>query len=146
MGFNTTNANGSRTTWGECACDELRCKHWNNWDMSDIPRIDITDEMTESERLAFERYNDSCEETELLWIELEIKQLEQQEQKKAQEPRYRDRNNRMGVAGQWAYENRKVREEMLGIDRDSEYAMFDDQGVVGAVRFDDEYDFEESHR
>lgn len=147
MGFNTTNANGRRTTWGECACEELRCVHWNNWDMSNVPRINITDDMTDVEKAAFKRYNDSCEETELLWIELEIKALERQEaEKQGKTSRYKDRSNRMGIAGQWAYENRKATEEVLGIDRDSEYAVFDNQGSTDAIRYDDEYDYDDSHR
>ena len=145
MGFNTTNKNGLNTTWGECGCDELRCVHWNNWDMASIPRVSITDSMSEKEIAHFERYNEECEATELLWIGLEIERLEAME-KQGKTSRYRDLPNRMGKGTQWAYENRKATEELLGIDGDSEYALFDNQGATDVVRYDDDFDFDNTHR
>jgi hypothetical protein len=124
MGFKTIKTN---TSWSDCTCVELRCRHWNNFSMADIPRATITKDMNSKEVALFERYNQACEDTELLWIELEIKALEKLEaQKQGKTSRYKDRPNRMGIAGQYAYENRKITEEMLGIDRDQEYALFED--------------------
>lgn len=144
MGFKTSKIN---TSWSDCTCVELRCRHWNNFSMCDIPRATITDDMSDKEVALFERYNQSCEDTELLWIELEIIALEKLEaEKQGKTSRYKDRSNRMGIAGQWAYENRKATEEVLGIDRDQEYAVFDNQGSTKAIRYDDEYDYNDSHR
>lgn len=136
MGFNTTNKNGLSTTWGECGCSELRCIHWNNWSMDSIPRVQIKDTMSEKEKKLFSRYNDNCEATELVWIELEIQAMEREESRS--KDRYRNQPNRMGIAGQWAYDNRKTTEELLGIDRDSEYVSYDNQGSSEVIRYDEE--------
>lgn len=145
MGFNTTNKNGLKTTWGECGCDELRCVHWDNWDMTSIPRVAITDSMNEKETAIFERYNENCEATELLMIELEIERLEALE-KQGRTSRYKDIPNRMGKATQWAYENRKITEELFSINDEEEYALFDNQGSTDAIRYDDDFDYDDSHR
>ena len=138
MGFNTTNKNGSKTLWGECNCTELRCIHWNNWDMADIPRITITDEMTDKERDAFERYNQSCEETELLWIELEIQRMEQEEKK----PR-KQRSDKGKRRRSRSYIGAEVMEEIYNPSPDT---LMDTQGATEIVRYDDEYDYDDSHR
>ena len=84
MGFNTTNKSGSNTPWGECNCTELRCRHWKNWDMTQLPRITITDDMSDKDVAMFTAYNDNCEEVEDLWIELDLKLIEKMEQAQAQ--------------------------------------------------------------
>ena len=79
MGFNTQNKSGSNTSWGECNCTELRCSHWKNWDMTQLPRITITDDMSDKDVAMFSAYNDNCEEVEDLWIELDLKLIDAEE-------------------------------------------------------------------
>ena len=171
MGFNTTNKNGLKTTWGECACDELRCVHWNNWDMASIPRIEITDSMDEEEVEHFERYNENCEAVELLWIELEIKRLEHDEEE-AKAKRKNDGRRRINGGGKHfrkgtvIFTDPIIERELYGIshdvpdevlyrdeclDHDFEQVrtidtLYDNQGAVDAVRYDDDFDFDDSHR
>lgn len=94
MGFNTTNKNGSNTQWGECNCEELRCSHWKNWDMTQLPRIEITDDMSDADKALFASYNDNCEEVEDLWIELDLKLLDAME-KEERKPKKVKRKSRV---------------------------------------------------
>ena len=106
--------------------------------MADIPRITITDDMTDTERAAFERYNQSCEETELLWIELEIQRMEQEEKKprKQRSDFGKRRRSRSYIGGD-------VMDEIYNPSADT---IMDTQGVTEIVRYDDEHDYNDSHR
>ena len=72
-----------------------KCPHF---DMTDIPRITITDSMTDKEKALFQSYNDNCEAVEDLWIELDFQMWEQMEKaaKKLQNrnAKQRERDNR----------------------------------------------------
>ena len=72
-----------------------KCPHF---DMTDIPRIAITDSMTDKEKALFQSYNDNCEAVEDLWIELDFQMWEQMEKaaKKLQNrhAKQRERDNR----------------------------------------------------
>lgn len=125
MGFNTKNENGLKTTWGECGCDALRCIHWNNFDMTSIPRVAINDSMSDEETALFERYNENCENTELLWIGLEIALLEAEE---------KGRKTSTSKASKKRTEEEEI--EYL-VEREME-AFFDNQGSTDAIRYDDE--------
>lgn len=127
MGFNTKNENGLKTTWGECGCDTLRCIHWNNFDMASIPRVAITDSMSEKEIAHFERYNENCENTELLWIELEIQAMEQEERKTRS-----DAGKRKGLRSYYGHE---VMDEIYNPSLNT---IVDNQGSTDAIRYDDE--------
>tara|TARA_Y100000114_G_C11747282_1_gene322307 strand:+ start:767 stop:1141 length:375 start_codon:yes stop_codon:yes gene_type:complete len=69
--------------------------------MTNIPRVTITDSMTDKEKALFQSYNDNCEAVEDLWIELDFQMWEQMEQasKKLRNRRaeQRDRDNRNHV-------------------------------------------------
>jgi hypothetical protein len=71
------------------------------FDMTNIPRVTITDSMTDKEKALFQSYNDNCEAVEDLWIELDFQMWEQMEQasKKLRNRRaeQRDRDNRNHV-------------------------------------------------
>ena len=75
-----------------------KCPHF---DMTDIPRIAITDSMTDKEKALFQSYNDNCEAVEDLWIELDFQMWEQMEKaaKKLQNrnAKQRERDNRAHV-------------------------------------------------
>ena len=51
----------------------------NRFDMTDIYRVTITDDMTPKEKALFQAYNDNCEAVEDLWIELDFQAWEQME-------------------------------------------------------------------
>ena len=84
-----------------CNCymrPDFKCPHF---DMTNIPRVTITDSMTDKEKALFQSYNDNCEAVEDLWIELDFQMWEQMEQasKKLRNRRaeQRDRDNRNHV-------------------------------------------------
>ncbi len=84
-----------------CNCymrPDFKCPRF---DMTNIPRVTITDSMTDKEKALFQSYNDNCEAVEDLWIELDFQMWEQMEQasKKLRNRRaeQRDRDNRNHV-------------------------------------------------
>ena len=84
-----------------CKCymnPDRKCPHF---DMTNLPRITITDSMTPSDKALFEGYNANCEAVEDLWIELDFQMWEQMEaaSKKLRNRRaeQRDRDNRNHV-------------------------------------------------
>ena len=70
----------------------------NRFDMTDLYRVTITDDMTPEAKALFQSYNDNCEAVEDLWIELDFQKWEQMEKaaKKLQNrnAKQRDRDNR----------------------------------------------------
>jgi hypothetical protein len=126
MGFNTKNENGLKTTWGECGCSKLRCIHWDNWSLDSMPRVTITPNHTAKEKAHFERYNAVAESAELLWIELEIQAMEQEE---------RGRKTSTSKAKKRTEESN---EDWIG-------DAIDHVGLIEPVRYDDEYD-DDTHR
>ena len=68
------------------------------FDMTDLYRVTITDDMTPEDKELFQGYNDNCEAVEDLWIELDFQLWEQMEQasKKLQNrnAKQRERDNR----------------------------------------------------
>ena len=110
----------------------------SNWDMSSIPRVAITDSMSEKEKAHFERYNEECEATELLWIGLEIERLEAMEK----EPR-KTRSDAGKRRKPRAWFGADVMDEIHNPSPDT---LFDNQGATEAIRFDDDFDYDDSHR
>jgi len=71
------------------------------FDMTDIYRVTITDDMTPKEKAFFQAYNDNCEAVEDLWIELDFQMWEQMEQAskklRNRKKEQRDRDNKEQV-------------------------------------------------
>ncbi len=84
-----------------CNCylnPNIKCPHF---DMTDLPRIVIREDMTPAEKEFFQGYNDNCERVEDLWIELDLQAMDQMEaaSKKlaARNAKQRERDNRNDV-------------------------------------------------
>lgn len=77
---------------------DSKCK---NFDMTDIYRVTITDDMTPNEKALFQAYNDNCEAVEDLWIELDFQLWEQMEaaskKLRNRKQEQRDRDNKKHV-------------------------------------------------
>ena len=88
--------------------------------MTSIPRVAITDSMSEKEKAHFERYNEECEATELLMIELEIALLEAEEK---------------GRKTSTSKAKKRTEEQENDVWRE---VAIDHVGLVEPVRYDDE--------
>ena len=64
------------------------------FDMTDLYRVTITDDMTPKEKALFQAYNDNCEAVEDLWIELDF-QLWEQMAKEERKPKKAKRKSRV---------------------------------------------------
>ena len=64
------------------------------FDMTDLYRVTITDDMTPEEKELFQGYNDNCEAVEALWIELDL-QLWEQIAKEERKPKKVKRKSRV---------------------------------------------------